>query len=239
MASILQEQKTLLSISKIIFRDLQILHLQKPELKNSYISVKKNGEIVLKTPKVSDAFIQNLLAQRESWIRNQLQKVSSLQILDVVLEDEILLFGEIFSIDIDEAKELRELLQKVKTSDKESVIRCYERFYKNYALSYITQRAAHFAEVMQLHYSALKFKKMRSRWGSCSSRGVVTFNTELIKLEKELIDLIIVHELAHLKHMNHSKAFHSLVDIYIPNVKELSQRLKTLHTYLFVTTNSL
>ncbi|MGE0739641.1 M48 family metallopeptidase [Sulfurimonas sp.] len=223
-----------MSISKIIFRDLQILHLRKPELKNSYISVKKNGEIVLKTPKVSDDFIQRLLLQREPWIRNQLQKVSSLQTLSVVLEDEILLFGEVFSIDIDEAKELRESLQKVKISNKESVIRCYERFYKNYALSYITQRAAHFAKVMQLNYSELKFKKMRSRWGSCSSKGVITFNTELIKLDKKLIDFIVVHELAHLKHMNHSKEFHTLVRSYIHDAKTLNQKLKKLHTYLFI-----
>ena len=223
-----------MSISKIIFRDLQILHLRKPELKNSYISVKKNGEIILKTPKVSDDFIQRLLLQRESWIRNQLQKVSSLQTLSVVLEDEILLFGEVFSIDIDEAKELRESLQKVKISNKESVIRCYERFYKNYALSYITQRTAHFAEVMQLNYSELKFKKMRSRWGSCSSKGVITFNTELIKLDKKLIDFIVVHELAHLKHMNHSKEFHALVHGYIHDAKTLNQKLKKLHTYLFI-----
>lgn len=213
---------------------MQILHLRKPELKNSYISVKKNGEIVLKTPKVSDDFIQRLLLQRESWIRKQLQKVSSLQTLSVVLEDEILLFGEVFSIDIDEAKELRESLQKVKISNKESVIRCYERFYKNYALSYITQRTAHFAEVMQLNYSELKFKKMRSRWGSCSSKSVITFNTELIKLDKKLIDFIIVHELAHLKHMNHSKEFHALVHSYIHDAKTLNQKLKKLHTYLFI-----
>lgn len=223
-----------MSISKIIFRDLQILHLRKPELKNSYISVKKNGEIVLKTPKVSDAFIQNLLAQREPWIRNQLQKVSSLQILSVVLEDEILLFGEVFSIDIDEAKELRELLQKVKISNKESVIRCYERFYKNYALFYITQRAAHFAQVMQLHYNDLKFKKMRSRWGSCSSKGIIVFNTELIKLDKKLIDFIVVHELSHLKHMNHSREFHALVRRYIPDAPTLNQKLKMVHSYQFV-----
>lgn len=228
------ELKTLLSISKIIFRDLQILHLRKPELKNSYISVRKNGEIILKTPKVSDDFVQKLLLQRESWIRNQLQKVSSLQTLSVVFEDEILLFGEIFSIDVDEAKELRELLQKVKISNKESVIQCYERFYKNYALSYITQRAAHFAQVMQLHYSDLKFKKMRSRWGSCSSKGVIVFNTELIKLDKKLIDFIIVHELSHLKHMNHSREFHALVRSYITDAKALNQKLKMVHSYQFV-----
>ena len=164
----------------------------------------------------------------------QLQKISSLQTLNVVLEDEILLFGEIFSIDVDEAKELRESLQKVKISNKASIIRCYERFYKNYALSYITQRTAHFAEVMQLNYSELKFKKMRSRWGSCSSKGVITFNTELIKLDKKLIDFIVVHELSHLKHMNHSKEFHALVHGYIHDAKTLNQKLKKLHTYLFI-----
>lgn len=223
-----------MSISKIIFDDLQILHLYKPALKNSYISVKKNGEIVLKTPKVSDDFIHKLLLQREFWIRKQLQKVSSMQTLNVVLEDQILLFGEIFSIDIDVAKELRESLQKVKTSNKESVLRCYERFYKSYALSYITQRAAYHAQIMQLHYSDLKFKKMRSRWGSCNSKGVITFNTELIKLDKKLIDFIVVHELSHLKHMNHSKEFHLLVRHYIPEAATLNQKLKMLHSYKFV-----
>ena len=84
---------------------------------------------------------------------------------------------------------------------------------------------------MNLDYSEIKFRKMKSRWGSCNSKGVITLNTQLIKIDKELIDYIIVHELAHLTHMNHSKRFHNLVELYIPNHKELNRKLKAIHLF--------
>ena len=91
-----------------------------------------------------------------------------------------------------------------------------------------TQRAEHYSKEMSLEYSALKFRRMRSRWGSCSSKRVITFNTELIKIDKRLIDFVVVHELAHLEHMNHSKKFHDLVSLYTPNARALNQELKRL-----------
>ncbi|MFA5462216.1 MAG: SprT family zinc-dependent metalloprotease [Sulfurimonas sp.] len=217
-----------MSTNKINFNDLEILHLQKTTLKHSYISVKKNGEIVLKTPKVSNTFIQKLLTQRESWIRKQLKIINSSKSLSVNLQDEILLFGEVFSIDTDEAIELRDSLTKVYTSNQEAILKCYDKFYKNFASSYLTQRVEHYAEVMKLSFSEIKFKKMRSRWGSCSSRGVITLNIELIKIDKKIIDFIVVHELSHLVHMNHSKKFHSLVCEYIPEAKALNKELRAI-----------
>ncbi len=80
---------------------------------------------------------------------------------------------------------------------------------------------------MELDYREVKFRKMKSRWGSCSSLRVITFNSELIKVKKELIDYVVVHELAHLVHMNHSKNFHALVDKYISNSKEIRKELKS------------
>lgn len=221
-------QKIQLSTCKINFNDLEILHLQKTTLKNSYISVKKNGEILLKTPKVSNEFIQKLLIQREPWIRKQLKTIESIKPLNINLQDEVLLFGEIFSVDTEEASELRELLQKVDTSNQEAILKCYEKFYKSFATLYLTQRVEHFAEIMKLSYSEIKFKKMRRRWGSCSSRGVITLNTELIKIDKRLIDFIVVHELSHLVHMNHSKKFHAHVYEYIPEAKALNKELRAI-----------
>ena len=98
------------------------------------------------------------------------------------------------------------------------------------AQSYLTQRIEHFAEVMQLSYSELRFKNLKSRWGSCDSKKVITFNYQLFKIEKELIDYVVVHELAHLKEMNHSKRFHDIVDNYIVDAKLKRKQLKTKYT---------
>jgi len=220
-----------LNISKINFNDLEILHVRNRALKNSYISVKKNGLITVKTSNVSDDYVQNLLAKKELWIRKQLQKIQNNPQIEISLQDEVLLFGEIFSVDIDDAKELRKELEKVDVLNAEVISKCYDRFYKNYAKNYLIPRVEHYSQIMKLSFSEIKFRKMRSRWGSCSSTGVITLNIELIKINKKLIDFIVVHELAHLVHMNHSKKFHSLVERYIPDAKALNRELKAIQLF--------
>jgi hypothetical protein len=225
----LPEYKIQSIINEINFNNLQIVHICRARLKNSYISISKNGNITLKTPKVSNVFIQDLLNKKEAWIRKQLYIVEQNKSVQINIEDEVVLFGEVCSIDLEEAKQLRLYLEKVKISNNKNVLKCYDNYYKFYAEQYLIPRVDYFAKIMNLNYQEIKFKKMKSRWGSCSSSGIITLNTMLIKIEKELIDYIVVHELAHLTHMNHSKKFHDLVERYVLNAKELNKKLKTIH----------
>jgi len=140
----------------------------------------------------------------------------------------VLLFGEIYSIDTQEASLLREKLERTRTTSVQNILKCYNTFYKECADKFIRLRVTHFSELMGLEYSDIKFRKMKSRWGSCNSKKVITFNTELIKVKKELIDYVVVHELAHIKHMNHSRKFHDLVDKYLPNSKRYRRELKNI-----------
>lgn len=199
-------------MNEITFKDLTIFHIYKSNLKNSYISVNPQAKIVLKTPKVSQIYIKNLLIEKEIWIRRQLLKAKENPQIKISLEDEVLLFGDIYSIDIQEASELRKLLEIKKTNSLNNISKCYDEFYKFYASEYLTKRLIFFSKIMELDYREVKFRKMKSRWGSCSSLRVITFNSELIKVKKELIDYVVVHELAHLVHMNHSKNFLCLKD---------------------------
>jgi predicted metal-dependent hydrolase len=82
---------------------------------------------------------------------------------------------------------------------------------------FLTQRVEHFSQVMGLEYSELKFRKMKRRWGSCTSTKIITLNTYLYNTPSNQIDYVVVHELAHLVHMNHSKKFHALVGKYLPD----------------------
>jgi len=99
---------------------------------------------------------------------------------------------------------------------------------QNFSLEFLEERIKHYSIVMNLPYAKLKFRKMKSRWGSCNSRKEITLNKELTRVNKNLIDYVVVHELAHLKHMNHSKEFHSLVDLYLPSSKLYRKELKRI-----------
>ncbi len=217
-----------MNTNSFLFKGLSILHVVKPRLKNSYISIAQNADITLKTPKVSQAYIDELLQEKELWIRKKIAHIKQYPPVHVNIEDEVLLFGELYSIDMPEASLLRDKLQNIRNNSSKNIQACYNTFYKEYAEEFISPRVEYFSQKMSLGYECIKYRKMKSRWGSCSSRKILTFNTELIKTKKELIDYVVVHELAHLKHMNHSKKFHDLVEEYLPNSKAYRKELKNI-----------
>ena len=228
----LQVRKIPLHTSNITFKDLEIIHISKPRLKHSYISVTKESKIIIKTPKVSDAYIQKLLCEKEAWIRKQLLKLRQNPPKVLTLQKEILFFGEVLSVDAEEFKTLKASLLRLKKTTKENILKCYDRFYKEYASTYLSARLEFYASSMHLSYSEVRFKKMKSRWGSCSSKGVITLNTRLLHLKKEQIDYVVVHELSHLVHMNHSKDFHTLVESYIPDAKMIRKEIGCREVFL-------
>ena len=213
-------------MNNFLYKDLNIEHTIKNSLKNSYIQITYDAKVVLKTPNVSDTFIQDLLSDKENWIRKKLSLAKENSPIKINIEDEVHLFGEVYSVDMPEASKLRVKLERIRLYSTPNIIKCYNAFYKEYSNDYIVPRVEYFSKFMNLNYNEVKFRKMKGRWGSCSSKKILTFNTELIKTKKELIDYVVVHELAHLKHMNHSKAFHSLVEEYLPNSKEYRAELK-------------
>ena len=217
-----------MSISRILYGNHELEVIHNPKLKNSYIKINANGTIIVKTPYKSNNFIFKLLEEKNDLIEKQLLRTSNLPSFSVNLEDEVLLFGEIYSIDTQEATYLREKLNKMKNRNNENILKCYDDFYKYMSNKYLTQRVSEYSQIMKLGYTGLKFRKMKSRWGSCNSRREITLNTQLIKVKKELIDYVVVHELAHLVHMNHSKKFHNLVEEYLPNSKLLRKKLKNI-----------
>lgn len=75
-------------------------------------------------------------------------------------------------------------------------------------------------------YTKISLKSMRSRWGSCTSGKTISLNIYLLMCPWDLIDYVILHELAHTKHLNHSKNFWSFVEIYMPDYKVRRKKLK-------------
>ena len=74
-----------------------------------------------------------------------------------------------------------------------------------------------------IHNARIRIKNQKSRWGSCSAKGNLNFNWKIIMAPEEVLDYLVVHELCHLKYMNHSKEFWSLVASILPNYREQEQ----------------
>ncbi|MCI8352964.1 MAG: M48 family metallopeptidase [Clostridia bacterium] len=72
----------------------------------------------------------------------------------------------------------------------------------------------------------IRIREIKYAWGSCSSNKNITINLKLIGYSKEAIRYVILHELCHIKHMNHSKKFWELIETYMPNYKEVKKELK-------------
>ena len=90
----------------------------------------------------------------------------------------------------------------------------------------ITKRVSYFARLMGVSYRNITIREQKTRWGSCSSAGNVNFNYQLYYLPDELLDYVVVHELAHRRHMDHSKEFWSEVARYCPDYRARRKQLK-------------
>ncbi len=77
-----------------------------------------------------------------------------------------------------------------------------------------------------LVYRQVSIRGQRTRWGSCSSNGTISLNRNLLFLEPELVDYLLVHELCHTRHLNHSTAYWTLVERYRPDYRPLDRRLR-------------
>jgi len=99
-------------------------------------------------------------------------------------------------------------------------------WYRKQAMSLFTERVAYYAPLLNVAPNTIKLSVAKTQWGSCTSRGVVRLNLQLIKLPQYLIDYVVVHEMAHLLEMNHSAAFWNVVASVCPDYAKLRRELK-------------
>lgn len=101
-----------------------------------------------------------------------------------------------------------------------------EKRYRNAARDLITNRVSYYHTLTGGNYTSITIRDQKSRWGSCSSRGTLSFNYRLIFAPQNVLDYVVVHELCHLTHMNHSKDFWNMVSCIMPGYKEAKNWLR-------------
>ena len=101
-----------------------------------------------------------------------------------------------------------------------------EEILRKRAKEVLTEKTAHFAEIMGIKYGRITITGAKTRFGSCSSKGNISYSFRLLCYPDEAVDYVVVHELAHLAEMNHSVKFYKVVESVLPDYKERQKMLK-------------
>lgn len=218
----------------------QYTHIVNPKLKHIYLSFDDEGNLVIKSPKVPQHKIEQLLLKKSSWINNSREKIQQKKgrALDFSNATECYYLGQVYPLRLIQHSKKRvkldfdgEMFTLYYHIYDETLFQTHlDRFYKNEAQEQIPSHVAHWTEKMSLHPTDIRFRKTKRQWGSCSAKNVLSFNTMSMKLPLDVLQYIIVHELAHIKHKHHQKDFWKLVEHYLPDYKNRVEELKSYTT---------
>ena len=101
-----------------------------------------------------------------------------------------------------------------------------ERVLRQQARKRLTERTDYYKTILGVNYKRIRIADQKTRWGSCSSTGTISYNWHLVLLPDAILDYVVVHELCHLRQMNHSKDFWKLVEGMLPDYQSRRKWLK-------------
>ena len=186
--------------------------------KNTYIRVDENKNIIVTTNYfVTTNKIKQILESNINFLKKNLAKEKKEGFYLMGKKYDIIIDEKIKNIEIDEIT--------IKVKDEKKLNNWYKkeisRIFKEHLDFYYNK----FEE--NIPYPTLKIRAMKTRWGVCNRKiKSVTLNLNLVKYDSTCLDYVIVHELSHFVHFNHSKAFWNIVEKYYPNYKEIEKKLK-------------
>ena len=195
--------------------------------------------------------VDALMRSHSGWLEKQLERMASYQqraekrkSKEISLpEDTILFRGNPCRLEINRSSSIRNQVKIVqrdgrfridapegKNIDLEAHL---QTFLKKYASRLVTDRVQAWAGAMKLQPKRISIRSQRTRWGSCSSRGTVSFNWRLVMATPDVLDYVVIHELSHLSSHNHSSKFWEFVAAYCPEYKKHRRWLKDQQALLY------
>lgn len=185
-----------------MYGDVTVPYLLIRSQRRTYaIEVSPDKGVIIRVPvTMSERVLTNILQEREEWIVSHYLKM-------------------------ERKKALRE--QKAEQSPYTEVQRQYmEKRYREAAKEYISKRVDYYIPLTGGSYERITIRDQKTRWGSCSSQGTLSFNWRLMLAPPAVLDYVVVHELCHLTYMNHSREFWQAVERVMPDYKEYRRWLK-------------
>lgn len=215
-------------MTQVILVDGIEVKIERKPIKNMYLRVKPNGDVMVSAhPKMELTFIEQFLGTKRSWIYQKRQHVLSRDQLTIT-ESEVRYLGKTFKKQRLAASKVNILIQgevirmelppQLTPAKAEALLQAWLfeqleekiRFYIRRYWPYFSKNGIKPVEI--------KYRQMTSTWGVCRPvRGTITFNKRLIHEKVEFIEYVVIHELCHLIHPDHSARFYQLLDQLMPN----------------------
>lgn len=204
--------------------------LVRSKRKTLQLVINKNGELIARAPlRMSERRINSFVKEKAAWIAKKQQQVLAAkdnhpplrmqtgeQLMYLGIK-RTLVFGGTSAIRLEGSS----LLLPENTTQEHLIA-----WLKAQAKQLFTQRVQHYANVMNVSYTAVKVSSAQHRWGSCSAKNSLNFAWRLILCTPEAIDYVVVHELSHVMHKNHGASFWKSVEKVLPDYKTQRRWLK-------------
>jgi len=218
-------------------REIYYSHIIDKSLKHAYIIVDFYEGVILKSPPIDESRAKEAVYKKGKWILEKLKLVERMPQGEIVTGSRLLYLGKRYYVQVLEEPGIKgaavtfnhsrfKIYVNPDTPDRmASISGVLETFSREKAVVKITPRIKKWSLVSGLIPTVVNFRKLAKRWGSCSSTNEITINFDAVKLPFTLIDYILVHELVHIKHKDHSKEFYREVVKFLPDWKELDDKL--------------
>lgn len=238
---------------QLIYNSEEIqVHIIRSKRKTLCMTVNKDGSVTVKAPHLfpTEQEIARFVEQKAEWILKQRQRQQDREDMKLVRRFEtdysFPYLGEERLVEMQSAKKTsisyideRIIIQSPYCEALESDYEAPEnektigklqsdlkKWYKKQAFAYISKRVEYYQDIVGVTVTSVSIKSRKSQWGSCDSNGNLTFSWRLIMASPEAIDYVVIHELCHRKHMDHSREFWNELQKYMPDFKKNKQWLE-------------
>lgn len=212
--------------------NIEYTHRVHPRARRIKLTISRTGQVIVTSPRFTPKLlISQFVTQHQEWIAKTKAKLeATTQKLD---HTAVVLFGKTYpvtvtfsaqkplGISLEEGQALFNAAQDPskpanQAAISKSIRKHAERLYKRTMSEYLQLRLPILAAQMRTTYTAISLREQKTRWGSCSSRGALSFNWRLVHHPPAVIEYVLIHELAHRHEMNHSRAFWDIVRQHCP-----------------------
>ena len=218
----------------------EITRIIRSKRKSIALIIERDGSLVVRAPlQATDDDILNVVEAKADWIKTTQEKARKLGPVPVrkrfVDGEEFWYLGKPYPMEIVKGRKTDLYLDgsfRMSGTTQAKARLAFESWYKKQAKAIIPGRAYKLAAQYGFNFQRVRITSARTSWGSCSSRGTLSFSWRLVMAPEAMIDYVIVHELVHLHVKNHSKEFWRQVGLILPDYKEKRFWLKKNATVL-------